>query len=96
MDEHGAVLQLGARARPTKVQWYDKDHLVPFAEFFPVPEFVREWLRVMSLPYADFTRGGASQPPLHAAGLKLATTICYEDAYGSAQLGSIARGGRAA
>ena len=23
------------------VSWYDKHHLVPFAEFFPVPHFVR-------------------------------------------------------
>jgi apolipoprotein N-acyltransferase len=75
------VLALG-----DQVQWYDKDHLVPFAEFFPVPGFVRSWLRLMSLPYSDFARGGESQPPLRAAGLKLATTICYEDGYGSAQL----------
>jgi apolipoprotein N-acyltransferase len=66
--------------------WYDKSHLVPFAEFFPVPGFVRSWLRLRNLPYEDFTRGAALQPPLPAAGLKLATTICYEDAYGSAQL----------
>jgi apolipoprotein N-acyltransferase len=70
-----------------KVSWYDKNHLVPFAEFFPVPHFVRSWLRLMSLPYADFTRGGDNQPPLPAAGLKLATTVCYEDAYGSSLLG---------
>src|SRR5581483_6918039 len=69
------------------VGWYDKDHLVPFAEFFPVPHFVRTWLRLMSLPYSDFTRGGANQPPLAAAGLELGATICYEDAYGSAMLG---------
>jgi apolipoprotein N-acyltransferase len=69
------------------VGWYDKDHLVPFAEFFPVPGFVRSWLRLMSLPYSDFTRGGANQPPLAAAGLQLGATICYEDAYGSAMLG---------
>ena len=67
-------------------QWYDKSHLVPFAEFFPVPAFVRSWLRLRNLPYEDFTRGAAVQPPLQAAGLRLATTICYEDAYGSAQL----------
>ena len=41
----------------------------------------------MSLPYSDFTRGGANQPPLPAAGLELGATICYEDAYGSAMLG---------
>jgi apolipoprotein N-acyltransferase len=84
-DEHenyyNSVLSLGQ-----KVQWYDKDHLVPFAEFFPVPGFVRSWLKVMSLPYSDFTRGGANQPPLVAGGLKLAATICYEDGYGSSQL----------
>jgi apolipoprotein N-acyltransferase len=69
-----------------KVSWYDKDHLVPFSEFFPVPGFVRSWLRLQNLPFADFTRGGANQPPLPAGGLKLGTTICYEDAYGSSML----------
>jgi apolipoprotein N-acyltransferase len=66
--------------------WYDKAHLVPFAEFFPVPGFVRTWLRLRSLPYSDFTPGDTRQPPLAAAGLKLGTTICYEDAYGSTML----------
>ena len=66
-----------------EVQWYDKNHLVPFSEFFPVPGVV---MKVMNLPFGDFTRGGDAQPPLRAAGLKLATTICYEDGYGSSQL----------
>jgi apolipoprotein N-acyltransferase len=66
--------------------WYDKRHLVPFAEFFPVPHFVRAWMRLMSLPYSDFTRGAADQPPLAAAHLQLGTTVCYEDAYGSYML----------
>jgi apolipoprotein N-acyltransferase len=74
-------------ALDSKISWYDKDHLVPFAEFFPVPGFIRSWLRMMSLPYSDFTRGGRNQPALPAAGLKLGATICYEDAYGSAMLG---------
>jgi apolipoprotein N-acyltransferase len=78
---YNSVLALGEQ-----VQWYDKSHLVPFAEFFPVPDFVRSWLRLMSLPYSDFTRGGTHQPPLRAGGLKLAMTICYEDGYGSSQL----------
>jgi apolipoprotein N-acyltransferase len=68
------------------VSWYDKHHLVPFAEFFPVPHFVRSWLRLMSLPYSDFTPGAAEQPPLAAAHLQLGATICYEDAYGSSML----------
>ena len=73
------------------VGWYDKRHLVPFAEFFPVPAFVRRWLRLMSLPYSDFTHGADEQPPLSAAGLELAMTICYEDAYGSSQLAVLQR-----
>ncbi|MBV9622082.1 MAG: apolipoprotein N-acyltransferase [Gammaproteobacteria bacterium] len=69
-----------------KTSWYDKRHLVPFAEFFPVPHFVRTWLRLMALPYSDFSRGAARQRPLAAAHLQLGTTVCYEDAYGSAML----------
>lgn len=82
---YNSVLALGERPP----QWYDKHHLVPFAEFFPVPAFVRSWLRLMSLPYSDFTRGAAYQPPLEAGGLTLAATICYEDAYGSSQLAAL-------
>jgi apolipoprotein N-acyltransferase len=67
--------------------WYYKRHLVPFGEYFPVPAFVRSWLRLMSLPYSDFTPGAADQPILSAAGQKLGLTICYEDAFGSQQLG---------
>jgi len=65
------------------VQWYDKHYLVPFAEVFPVP---LSWLRMINLPYSNFTRGAQVQPPLQAAGLKLAASICYEDGYGSGQL----------
>ncbi len=66
--------------------WYYKRHLVPFGEYFPVPAFVRSWLRLMSLPYDDFTAGNSRQAILSAAGQKLGLTICYEDAFGSQQL----------
>jgi apolipoprotein N-acyltransferase len=68
------------------VGWHDKYHLVPFSEVFPVPDFVRGWLKVMSLPYSDFDRGAKVQEPLDAAGQKIAMGICYEDAYGSTVL----------
>ena len=54
-------------ARNQHVTFYDKHHLVPFAEFFPVPSFVRSWLRLMNLPYSDFTPGPAVQPAVAAA-----------------------------
>lgn len=68
------------------VSWHDKHHLVPFTEFFPVPQFVRNWLRLMNLPYADFAHGAADQEPLVASGQRIAATVCYEDAYGSSQI----------
>jgi len=78
---YNALLALGGRE-----QWYDKRRLVPFGEFFPVPAQVRDWLRLMNLPYSDFAAGPDDQPPLAAAGEMLAPTICYEDAYASEQL----------
>ena len=66
--------------------WYYKRRLVPFGEFFPVPAFVRSWMRLMSLPYTDMTPGTEDQPAPRAAGQALGPTICYEDAYGSEQL----------
>jgi apolipoprotein N-acyltransferase len=76
----------GLLALNDHAEWYDKRRLVPFGEFFPVPRFIREWMRLMNLPYADLTPGAADQPPLDAAGEKIAATICYEDAYGAQQL----------
>jgi apolipoprotein N-acyltransferase len=66
--------------------WYYKRHLVPFGEYFPVPAFVRSWMRLMSLPFDDITSGSERQPMLSAAGQRLGLTICYEDAFGSQQL----------
>ncbi len=74
------------------VSFYDKHHLVPFAEFFPVPSYIRSWLRLMNLPYSDFAAGAAIQPLISAAGVKLAPSICYEDAYGSTALPQLAAG----
>jgi apolipoprotein N-acyltransferase len=62
-------------------QFYDKTHLVPFGEYFPVPAMVREWLRLMSLPNSDFNAGAKDQPPLSVAGMKISASICYEDSY---------------
>ena len=68
-------------------QTYRKRHLVPFGEYFPVPDFVREWLRLMSLPNNDMQAGAARQSLLETAdGTLIAAAICYEDAYGAEQL----------
>jgi apolipoprotein N-acyltransferase len=83
---YDSILALGQQA-----SWYSKDHLVPFAEFFPVPRFVRNWLRLMTLPYESFSRGGTHQSPLPVAGLELGPTICYEVGYGGYMLNMLPR-----
>jgi apolipoprotein N-acyltransferase len=68
-------------------QAYRKRHLVPFGEYFPVPDSVREWMKMQNLPHSDLSPGEDVQPLLEAAnGARLAVAICYEDAYGAEQL----------
>jgi apolipoprotein N-acyltransferase len=64
---------------------YDKRHLVPFGEYFPVPAFVREWMRLRGLPFSDLSPGAYRQPEMRTGGVPLAFSICYEDAYGAEQ-----------
>ena len=71
-----SVLSLGSSPR----QLYHKVHLVPFGEFIP-PGF--GWvLRILQIPLSDFSRGSPEQPPLAAAGQRIAINVCYEDAFG--------------
>jgi len=78
-----SVVMLDGRNR----QIYRKRHLVPFGEYFPVPDFVRHWMRLMSLPTSDMSAGEDGQALLEAlSGDRLAVAICYEDAYGAEQL----------
>lgn len=62
---------------------YNKRHLVPFGEYFPVPDLVRNMLRMMNLPYQDIDAGSTHQSPLQMPGVALAPTICYEDVFGT-------------
>jgi apolipoprotein N-acyltransferase len=82
----GTGVQNALVALTPEPQWYVKRHLVPFGEYFPVPDFVRSWLKLMSLPHSDFDAGDAGQPPLDVAGEKIGVSICYEDVFGSEQL----------
>jgi apolipoprotein N-acyltransferase len=65
---------------------YYKRHLVPFGEYFPVPGFVREWMRIMNLPYETTTPGSPDQRPLMVKTIAIAPSICYEVAFGAEQL----------
>ena len=80
---YNSVFVVGAGQR----QAYRKRHLVPFGEYFPVPDSVREWMKMQNLPHSDLTAGDDVQPlPVTDNGVELAVAICYEDAYGAEQL----------
>ncbi len=91
--EDGRVANALLSMRDGQRQWYEKRHLVPFGEYFPVPAFIREWMRLRDLPYADLAAGADSQTPIVVDGMTIATSICYEDAYAAEQLVFFPRAG---
>ena len=85
MDPNSEDVYNSMMALTEPLAFYDKRHLVPYSEYFPVPDWVRGWLQRLDLPYSDISKGAESQPLLHAGGMSIAATICYEDAFGNAQ-----------
>ncbi len=76
-EYYNSVVSMGSAPN----QIYSKSHLVPFGEFIP-PGF--DWvLDLLSIPLADFSRGGPDQKPMTVAGLRVALNVCYEDAFGA-------------
>jgi len=77
---YNTVVTLGG----SPLQFYRKNHLVPFGETIPLKPLIGWFIRsVLAIPLADQARGGAMQPPLSVAGERVAVDICYEDAFGS-------------
>ncbi len=64
-----------------EVRLYNKQHLVPFGEFFPLQGLLHPILRHLTIPMADFASWEAPQPPLPLAENLAAASICYEDAF---------------
>ncbi len=61
---------------------YLKRRLVPFGEFMPVPDFLRQWLgKFVEVPMSDFVSGPSNAELLNANGIKIAAFVCYEIAY---------------
>ena len=77
---YNTVVALGT----SPLQFYRKNHLVPFGETIPLKPVIGWFIRsVLAIPLADQARGGATQSPLSVAGTRVAVDICYEDAFGA-------------
>ena len=79
-EYHNSVISVGRSCTQT----YQKRHLVPFGETIPLEPVIGWFINhVLDIPLADQTPGQPDQPPLAAAGQRLAVGICYEDAFGA-------------
>jgi apolipoprotein N-acyltransferase len=69
---------------------YSKNHLLPFGEYMPWQPLSGYILHQLDIRLGDFTAGGDSQPLLRAGGHAFITSICYEDAFGDANIVGLA------
>jgi len=60
---------------------YNKQKLVPFGEYIPLEDLLRDTIPFFNLPMSSFTPGRSDQPPLQANGLLFNAFICYEVVY---------------
>jgi apolipoprotein N-acyltransferase len=65
---------------------FSKNHLLPFGEYMPWQPLSGYILNKLDIRLGDFTPGGDAQPLLKAGGYPFITSICYEDAFGDANI----------
>jgi apolipoprotein N-acyltransferase len=63
------------------LEFYRKQHLVPFGEFLPLKPLFSWVVDYLEIPMADFTSWKPPQTALSAANQKAGISVCYEDAF---------------
>lgn len=57
---------------------YYKRHLVPFGEYFPVPDFLLPFLAAANLRFPSLAAGPQEQEPIVVDGVPIGLSICFE------------------
>ncbi len=60
---------------------YHKRHLVPLGEYIPLRFMIKFFNRFVNIPMSDIASGSDDQKLLIAAGIPIAVSICFEDAF---------------
>jgi apolipoprotein N-acyltransferase len=60
---------------------YNKQHLVPFGEYIPLPGIFGRLINAFHIPMSSLTPGSTQQHPLNIHGIPTAAFICYETAF---------------
>lgn len=60
---------------------YYKRHLVPFGEYFPVPDFVKRWMNGVNMRFGSLAFGPETQQLIHVQGVDIGASICFEDVF---------------
>ncbi|WP_186896519.1 apolipoprotein N-acyltransferase [Undibacterium sp. CY21W] len=69
---------------------YDKQHLLPFGEFFPTGS---RWIEsILDQNYSDFTSGNTYQAPLVINNKKIGVSICFENLFDIGTLNRVGDG----
>jgi apolipoprotein N-acyltransferase len=77
-DYYNAVMMLA----DGKIDWYHKQHLVPFGEYLPLKFILSVIVDFLNIPISDFSAGQSQTPLLKAKNISLGISICYEDTFG--------------
>lgn len=60
---------------------YDKRHLVPFGEYFPLRDWLERFPELVDLPGVDLSHGPDRQALMRMGEFPVGVSICYEGAY---------------
>lgn len=61
---------------------YYKRHLVPFGEYFPVPDLIKHLFVALGIPVSQIAFGPQQQTLVQSHGVAIGLSICFEDAFG--------------
>ncbi len=88
-DIPSAKFYNGAIYLSDKIEFYFKQHLVPFGEYLPLKWLLQPIVDTLNIPIADFSQGLDSSPVLKSDKFNIGITICYEDTFGNEVIKSL-------